>query len=138
MPTPTRRIYADVSDFRAPFDSPNLTLTGLGASRGYADISQYRQPYRQGFFQNNHLFGLGAGPEDRKTSFPDKLRVYVDTGEEMGTVRRDLAAASAQIPRAVWFGLAGVAGLMTYLSYKKFKKENPDKKDGQSKDSQGG
>lgn len=130
MPQATRRIYADVSDFRAPFDSPNLTLTGLGAVRqhGYMEISNYRAPYDNGYFQNNQLFGLGAAPEDNKAGFPDKLRVFVETGEEMGTIRRDAAAASAQVPRWAWFGVAAVSGLMTYFSYKKYKEKYPDKK----------
>lgn len=62
-----RRVYVDPSDFRAPFDSPNLTLTGLGEAlvknwkpgRSYYNISNFRAPYDQHYFQDNSLFGLG-------------------------------------------------------------------------------
>lgn len=66
-----RRVYVDPSDFRAPFDSPNLTLTGLGRAlgealvgkwkpgRSYMNISNFRAPYDQYYFQDNSLFGLG-------------------------------------------------------------------------------
>jgi hypothetical protein len=62
--------YVDVSDFRAPFDSPQLDLAGedLAGPDGpdapahrYVDVSNYRSPYdHRGYFQDNTLFGLGA------------------------------------------------------------------------------
>jgi len=64
-----RRAYVDVSHFRSPYDSPVLTLTGLGAllspkswpvGRRYVDVAHFRAPYDQGYFQDNDLFGLGA------------------------------------------------------------------------------
>jgi len=61
-----RRAYVDVSHFRSPFDSPTLSLTGLGSlstrwkpGRSYVDVAHFRAPYDQGYFQNNQLFGLG-------------------------------------------------------------------------------
>lgn len=128
-----RRVYADVSDFRAPFSSPTLTLTGLGtlgttspSRHQYIDISQYRQPYRQGYFQNNQLFGLGA-PEDNPNAFPENLRVYATTGDEMNTIVRDASAATSQVPRLVYFGLAALTAFMGYRSYKQHKKEHGKK-----------
>ena len=71
-----RRAYVDTSHFRSPFDSPTLTLTGLGdplirewpRGRSYADISHFRAPYIQGYFQDNTLFGVepdaGGAPAD--------------------------------------------------------------------------
>ena len=64
-----RRAYVDVSHFRSPYDSPMLSLTGLGAAswsnwpvgRSYVDVAHFRAPYDQGYFQNNQLFGLGEG-----------------------------------------------------------------------------
>lgn len=62
-----RRAYVDVSHFRSPYDSPTLSLTGLGGlprrwpvGRSYVDVAHFRAPYDQGYFQNNQLFGLGA------------------------------------------------------------------------------
>jgi len=61
-----RRAYVDVSHFRSPYDSPTLSLSGLGAlprswpaGRSYVDVAHFRAPYDQGYFQNNQLFGLG-------------------------------------------------------------------------------
>lgn len=65
-----RRAYVDVSHFLSPFDSPTLSLSGLGsaevwsnwpAGRRYVDVAHFRAPYDQGYFQNNQLFGLGQG-----------------------------------------------------------------------------
>ena len=43
-----RRTYADVSDWRAPFDS--AVLQGLGVvSRHYADIANFRAGYDDGY-----------------------------------------------------------------------------------------
>lgn len=119
-----RRVYADVSDFRAPYDSPTLTLTGLGDptrwpnGRRYYDISNFRAPYDEGYFQNNQLFGLGASPAQNRALFPEALRRYVETGEPMPAWRRDLAAASAQVPRWTWMVGAGVMLTIAYMSYK--------------------
>lgn len=60
-----RRVYADISDFRAPFDSPQLDMAGLGeeypSAHRYFDIANFRAPYdHRLFFQDNTLFGLGA------------------------------------------------------------------------------
>lgn len=62
-----RRAYVDVSHFRSPYDSPTLSLSGLGAlhrnwpvGRSYVDVAHFRAPYDQGYFQDNDLFGLGA------------------------------------------------------------------------------
>lgn len=130
----THRLYADVSDFRSPFQSPNLTLTGLGRAHSYREISNFRAPYDDGYFQNNTLFGLGAPAtgsgtdvEYQTQAFPEKLRLYVEAGDPMGTLRRDLASVSAQIPRLAWFGIAAGASLLGYFSYKRHKKENPKK-----------
>lgn len=74
-----RRAYVDVSDFRAPYDSPTLQLTGLGAAvipsnwpvgRSYVDVSRFRAPYQDGYFQNNQLFGLGSTVETVETPAP--------------------------------------------------------------------
>jgi len=69
-----RRVYTDVSAFRAPFRSPNISFAGLGADhraydanrwpagRTYFDVSQYRMPYRAGYFQSGALRGSDAPP----------------------------------------------------------------------------
>lgn len=64
-----RRAYVDVSHFRSPYDSPTLSLSGLGAlplrwpvGRSYVDVAHFRAPYDQGYFQDNQLFGLGEDP----------------------------------------------------------------------------
>lgn len=71
-----RRLYVDTAHFRAPYDSPTLTLTGLGdplirewpRGRSYVDVSHFRAPYDQGYFQDNTLFGIGQEP----THAPDR------------------------------------------------------------------
>ena len=71
--------YIDVSDFRAPYDSPELDLAGLMApgsmnvaygapmdprlaahGHHYLEMNNFRAPYdHRGYFQDNNLFGLG-------------------------------------------------------------------------------
>lgn len=60
-----RRLYVDTSDFRAPFDSPQLDLAGpkddFPTARRYYDVSNFRAPYdHRGYFQDNTLFGVGS------------------------------------------------------------------------------
>jgi hypothetical protein len=61
-----RRLYVDTSDFRAPFDSPQLDLAGprdeFPTARRYYDVSDFRAPYDRGYFQDNTLFGVGSAP----------------------------------------------------------------------------
>ena len=59
--------YVDVSDFRTPYDSPQIDVAGLGANqyptaRRYFDVSNFRAPYEHGYFQDNTLFGVGSAP----------------------------------------------------------------------------
>jgi len=124
-----RRVYAEVANFRAPFDSSALTLTGLGrtwpAGRSYQDVSNYRTPYDGGYFQSNSLFGLGGVrqiPEPELRLMPPKVQRYLRSGEPVGTVRRDLGAASAQVPRLVWGAGAAGALVLAYYSYRKHKR----------------
>jgi len=72
-----RRAYVDVSHFRSPYDSPTLSLSGLGAlprrwqiGRSYVDVAHFRAPYDQGYFQDNQLFGLGADPAGPSVPLP--------------------------------------------------------------------
>lgn len=74
-----RRIYTDVSAFRAPYSSSNISFAGLGADhraydvnrwpagRTYFDVSQYRMPYRAGYFQSGALRGPDAPPGPNTT-----------------------------------------------------------------------
>lgn len=124
------RTYTDVSDFRAPFDSPNLSLSGtpLGdheplerrswhSPRSYYDVSNFVAPYDDGFYQNNTLFGLGADP-DKPEMLPPELKRYLMTGAPMGTTMRDLRAALSQVPRVAWAALAVLGLGSAYLSYR--------------------
>jgi hypothetical protein len=123
-----RRVYTDVANFRAPYDGGSLTLTGLGrtwpAGRSYQDVSNYRAPYDSGYFQSNSLFGLGAVQmsEEKLRLMPVKVQRYLRSGEPVGTMRRDLGAASAQIPRLVWGASAVGASVLAYYSWKKYKR----------------
>jgi hypothetical protein len=58
-----KRIYADGSKYLSPYNSPRLTLTGLGtewpAGRHYYDVAHFRAPYRLPYFQDGTLMGLG-------------------------------------------------------------------------------
>lgn len=122
-----RRVYADTSAFRSPYSSPNLTLTGLGAAwppgRSYQDVSHFVAPYRTGMFQSNQLFGLGdTMPQQTIARLPPELQRYVVSGEPMGTFRRDLSAASSQVPRWAYAILMVGTGYMGYRSYKAWKK----------------
>lgn len=126
-----RRVYTDVANFRAPYDDGGLTLTGLGAQwprgRSYQDVSNYRAPYDAGFFQQNALFGLGGVahvPESELRLMPPAVQRYLRFGEPVGTVRRDLGAASAQVPRWGWGLGAAAALLLTYRAYKRHEKRS--------------
>jgi hypothetical protein len=129
-----RRVYTGIANFRAPYDDGGLTLTGLGAAwpqgRSYHDVSNYLAPYDTGYFQANALFGLGGVqrlPETEVRMLPPKVQRYVRAGEPVGTVRRDLAAASAQVPRWVWGIGAALALYLAYRSYQQHQKR-PAKK----------
>ncbi len=124
-----RRVYTGIANFRAPYDDAGLTLTGLGADwpagRSYHDVSNYLAPYDTGYFQDNALFGLGGVqrmPETEVRMLPPKVQRYVRFGEPVGTIRRDLAASSAQVPRWVWGLGAAVALVLAYRSYKRHQK----------------
>lgn len=106
-----KRTYVSTADFRAPFDS--AVLSGMGAvSRHYMDVANFRAGYDNGYFQDNSLFGLGALPAAAVTpgALPVAFRRYVEAGVPMPSWRRDLGAATSQIPRWVW-GLCAVGAL---------------------------
>jgi hypothetical protein len=66
--------YVDVSDFRAPYDSPQLDMAGVGdgaypTAHRYFDVSNFRAPYdHRSYYQDNTLFGVGATVLDRVQS----------------------------------------------------------------------
>jgi hypothetical protein len=133
-----RHLYVDPSKFRAPLNYPNLTLTGLGEAlqktwpkgRSYVDVSRFEAPYLSYEFQNNSLFGLGDPMPTQP--LPDDLQSYLKTGMPMGTMKRDLGSALAQVPRLVWGIFAMGAGYMTYKVYKLYKSEMPKRHGGSS------
>jgi hypothetical protein len=112
-----KRTYADTSNFRAPFDA--AVLQGLGTVvRSYQDVANFRAGYDDGYFQDNSLFGLGAVTVPSMSAAPAALRRYLEAGAPMPTWRRDLGAATNQIPRWAW-GLMAVGALA--LAYRGFK-----------------
>lgn len=116
-----KRVYASTADFRAPFDS--AVLSGMGAvSRHYMDVANFRAGYDNGYFQDNSLFGLGAVPPaaiTQTSALPVAFRRYVETGVPMASWRRDLGAATNQVPRWAW-GLIAVGALaLAYRSWPK-------------------
>lgn len=123
--------YVSVAEFRAPYAS--VAFQGLGENwdrpwprgRSYEDVSNFRAAYDDGYFQDNTLFGLGdlaATEAQVGAQFPAAFRRFITTGEPMPGWRRDLAAASAQVPQLAWGGIAvGLAGL-AYWSYRSWKK----------------
>jgi len=123
-------VYVDPSKFRAPLNYPNLTLTGLGEAlrkdwpggRSYVDVSRFEAPYVDYYFQNNQLFGLGAGAPTEP--LPPALEAYLETGAPMSTVRRDLGSALAQVPRVVWGISAVLAGWVSYKAWKQWDLEH--------------
>lgn len=103
-----RRRYLDTSHFHSPLDSPQLDLSGSGdpppPGRGYYDVSSFRSPYDQAkYFQDNSLFGLGAGQENpmqfhrggRKFRRPVVRRIPIRSKTEIGPLSRMV------VPRAV-------------------------------------
>ena len=119
-----KRTYADTSNWRAPFDA--AVLSGLGiVSRSYQDVSNFRAA-DDGYFQDNSLFGLGTSPTyaGSPASYPPAFRRYLDAGAPMPTWRRDLGAATNQIPQWAW-GLMAVAALA--LAYRGFKAHKASK-----------
>ena len=146
------RKYIDQSHFRTPFRSPNLTLTGLGTpnellqawpiGRGYFDVSRFRTPYRDGYFQDNSLFGTESGPprpasrsaRSEHTLSPVAIAALAKDGpawvapfvrgdgKAPGTLSANLEATSAQVPQWAWLLAAAAAGYFAYRSYKASKK----------------
>ena len=138
------RNYIDQSHFRTPFKSPNLTLTGLGtpdellqawpAGRGYVDVSRFRNPYRDGYFQDNSLFGVEWAADAEETLSPESLEAIAKNGpawmapfargdgKPPSTLAANIEATSAQIPRWAWLVAAAGAGYFAYRSYKASKK----------------
>lgn len=128
-----RRSYVDTSAFRSPYSAPTLTLTGVGAwppGRSYYSIANFLAPYEDFMLNPQSLFGLGAEavPQEALMRLPPKFRRYVVSGEPIGTFRRDLSAAGAQVPRLVYGLLMVGAGYMGYRSYKHWKKRRRGKK----------
>jgi hypothetical protein len=75
-----RRVYTSTANFRAPYDSSNISFAGLGAllsapghaaydinkwpaGRSYYSVHHYRQPYRLGYYQSGAL----RGPDSQAT-----------------------------------------------------------------------
>ena len=134
------RKYIDMAHFRTPYNSPNLTLTGLGTpdemlvawpqGRGYFDVSRFRNPYRDGFFQDNSLFGLGADGAPLRPMDADQAQALAKHGPEFygtflagkgqppSTLGRELESTSAQIPQWAWLTGAAVAAVVAYRSYR--------------------
>lgn len=113
-----KRVYADTSSFRAPFD--DAVLQGLGSvRRDYMSIANFRAGYDEGYFQDNTLFGLGATPNI--TAAPVAFRRFVETGAPMSTWRRDLGSASNQVPRWAWLVLGAGALALAYRGFKNAK-----------------
>jgi hypothetical protein len=58
------------------------------------------------------MAGAPTGP------LPEGLEAYVRTGAPMSSIKRDLGAAMAQVPRVVWGLGAVVAGYVAYKAWK--------------------
>lgn len=138
------RKYIDQSHFRTPFKSPNLTLTGLGtpdellqawpSGRGYFDVSRFRTPYRDGYFQDNSLFGTEWGPDAEEPLSPEAIAEIAKhgpawvapfvrgDGKAPSTLSANLEATSAQVPQWAWLLAAAAAGYFAYRSYRASKK----------------
>lgn len=119
-----KRIYTETADFRAPFNS--AVLQGLGTvRRDYLDVANFRAGYDDGYFQDNSLFGLGAAPPN-VASAPVAFRRYLDAGAPMPAWRRDLGAATNQIPRWAWMALAVGALALAYRGFKAAKQKKTE------------
>lgn len=126
-----RRIYGDVSQFRAPFNmaqvsglgGPSYSVDGWPKGRRYYSTANFRAPYDTGYFGDGSL-GSMPGAEIVARA-PIAFKNYVDQGIPMPTLGRDLAAASAQIPQWVWLASAAAAAAGSYYTYKAFKKKHP-------------
>lgn len=118
------RQYVSTASFRAPFN--DAVLQGLGAvRRDYLDVANFRAGYDDGYFQDNSLFGLGAVTVPNVSAAPVAFRRYLEAGAPMPTWRRDLGAATNQIPRWAW-GLMAVGALaLAYGGFKAAKKKSP-------------
>ena len=68
--------------------------------------------------------GFGDAASDlRALPLPGSLERYLATGAPMSTIRRDLGAATAQIPRWAYGALAGVAILLGAKAYTRWRDE---------------
>lgn len=70
-----RRTYTDVSAFRAPYSSSNISFAGLGsdgwpAGRSYQSVHFYRAPYQAGYYQSGALRGTGATESSVQSTVP--------------------------------------------------------------------
>jgi len=68
--------------------------------------------------------GMGDAASDlRSLPLPGSLERYVVTGAPMSSLKRDLGAISAQIPRWVYGGSAVLAILLAAKAYKSWRDE---------------
>jgi hypothetical protein len=66
--------------------------------------------------------GMGDATSDlRALPLPPALERYLQTGAPMSTIRRDLGAATAQIPRWGFGVLAAVAFLLAGSAYRRWR-----------------
>jgi hypothetical protein len=102
--------YVDTSDFRAPFDSPQLDMAGLGSeyptARSYFDISNFRAPYdERGYFQKNDLFGVGAA------TIPEAIsQIQQSVCPVKDPIRNPYTVTAALLGAVVGVGLGFVIG----------------------------
>lgn len=92
-----RRVYTSTANFRAPYDSSNISFAGLGtmlsapghaaydinkwpAGRSYYSVHHYRQPYRMGYYQSGAL----RGPSDPVQVTPLQLLGIGAAGVALG------------------------------------------------------
>lgn len=105
-----RRVYTDVSAFRAPFRSPNISFAGLGdvanrwpAGRTYYSTHFYRAPYQAGYYQSGALRGDDVPPGAR-------LALYAAVGGALGAGAAALMKMRSSGPALLGVGLGLVLG----------------------------
>lgn len=98
--------YVDSSKMHAPYNSPQLDLSGLGhdypTTRQYLDISNFRAPYdHHSYYQDNTLFGLGKPDKPRRRRARRARRVGPSGARPLALIRPGSRIESMVLRRQV-------------------------------------
>ncbi len=119
--------YINPAKWNAPFSAAAKYLSGLGdsfpAGRSYQSTAWFRAPYKNGYYQDNNLSGLGANIGAEMPSgvvLPGETSAYLrGSKEQEPSVLHDANIVVRQIP--TWAVVASGLGL-SLLAYNRHRR----------------